>query len=57
MKVWKCAVCGFIYDEAKGAPEEGILSGTRWKDVPVSWVCPDYGAGKPVFDMVEILNK
>jgi rubredoxin len=54
MKVWECAVCGFIYDEAKGIPEEGIPPGTRWEDVPDSWVCPDCGAGKSVFDMIEI---
>jgi len=54
MRVWECAVCGFIYDEALGIPEEGIPPGTRWEDVPDSWICPDCGAGKAVFDMVEI---
>ncbi len=54
MKVWECAVCGFIYDEAQGIPEEGIPAGTRWEDVPDTWICPDCGAGKSVFDMVEI---
>ncbi len=24
MKTWICIVCGLIYDEAKGWPEEGI---------------------------------
>lgn len=24
MKKWQCVVCGYIYDEALGAPEEGI---------------------------------
>ncbi|MEE3209761.1 MAG: rubredoxin, partial [Pseudomonadota bacterium] len=24
MKKWQCVVCGWIYDEAEGAPEEGI---------------------------------
>ncbi|MCR7117862.1 rubredoxin, partial [Pseudomonas aeruginosa] len=23
MKKWQCVVCGLIYDEAKGWPEEG----------------------------------
>ena len=27
MKKWECVVCGFIYDEAEGLPEEGILPG------------------------------
>ncbi|MCR7648156.1 rubredoxin, partial [Pseudomonas aeruginosa] len=24
MRKWQCVVCGFIYDEALGLPEEGI---------------------------------
>ncbi|MCR8307797.1 rubredoxin, partial [Pseudomonas aeruginosa] len=27
MKKWQCVVCGLIYDEAKGWPEEGIEAG------------------------------
>ena len=54
MKVWECAVCGFIYDEAQGIPEEGIPPGTRWEDIPDSWVCPDCGVGKSVFELIEI---
>jgi rubredoxin len=44
MAVW---VCGFIsYDEAQGLPEAGIAPGTRWADIPDTWVCPDCGAPK-----------
>ncbi|NND61097.1 MAG: rubredoxin, partial [Gammaproteobacteria bacterium] len=25
-----------------------------WDDVPLSWRCPDCGAGKEDFDMVEV---
>lgn len=53
MKKWQCIVCGFIYDEAKGLPEGGIVPGTRWKDIPNTWVCPDCGAAKSDFEMVE----
>ena len=24
MKTWECLVCGFVYDEAEGWPDEGI---------------------------------
>ena len=34
MKVWQCVVCGFIYDEKAGMPEEGIKPGTAWADIP-----------------------
>lgn len=54
MKTWICVVCGLIYDEAKGWPEEGIPAGTAWCDVPEDWVCPDCGVGKADFDMQEI---
>lgn len=53
MKQWICSVCGYIYDEAQGDPEHGIPAGTRWEDVPETWTCPDCGAGKRDFDMVE----
>ena len=54
MKKWKCGVCGFIYDEAIGWPDEGISPGTRWQDIPEDWNCPDCGAIKSDFEMTEI---
>ena len=48
---WECMQCGWIYDEAKGAPEEGLAPGTRWSEVPESWTCPDCGARKSQFEM------
>jgi rubredoxin len=54
MKKWHCEVCGFIYDEALGIPEDGIVPGTRWEDVPDDWTCPDCGAPKSDFRMVEL---
>lgn len=54
LKKWQCVVCGFIYDEAEGWPEDGIEPGTRWEDVPEDWTCPDCGVGKEDFEMVEI---
>ena len=54
MKSYQCIVCGFIYEEAKGLPEDGIAAGTRWEDIPADWACPDCGVAKADFDMVEI---
>jgi rubredoxin len=53
-KTWHCVLCGFVYDEAAGMPDEGVAPGTRWQDVPESWSCPDCFAGKQDFDMVEV---
>jgi len=54
MKKWQCVVCGLIYDEAEGGPDDGIAAGTAWEDVPEDWECPDCGVGKEDFEMVEI---
>jgi len=53
-KTWMCLICGFIYDEAAGLPEEGLAPGTRWEDVPINWTCPECGARKDDFEMVEV---
>jgi rubredoxin len=54
MKTYMCLICGYIYSEAEGDVEAGIAPGTRWDDVPLSWRCPDCGAGKEDFEMVEV---
>jgi rubredoxin len=53
-KTWMCLICGFLYDEAAGLPDEGIAPGTRWEDVPMNWTCPECGARKEDFEMVEV---
>ncbi|WP_440534616.1 rubredoxin [Variovorax sp. YR566] len=53
-KSWLCVLCGFVYNEQDGLPQEGIAPGTRWEDVPEGWVCPECGAGKSDFEMTEI---
>ena len=53
-KEYMCVVCGFVYHEAEGLPEEGFPAGTRWEDIPENWVCPECGAGKEDFEMVEV---
>ncbi|WP_233833562.1 rubredoxin [Paraburkholderia sp. ZP32-5] len=52
-KQWVCVICGWIYDEAAGLPEEGIAAGTRWADVPADWRCPLCDVGKDEFALVE----
>lgn len=54
MKSYMCVICGFVYNEADGLPDEGIEPGTKWEDIPPNWVCPDCGARKEDFEMVEI---
>ena len=54
MRKWQCIVCGFVYDEAEGIPEDAIAPGTRWEDVPEAWECPECGVRKSDFEMVLI---
>ena len=49
MKKYVCNLCGWVYDEAEGAPEMGIAPGTKWEDVDDSFACPLCGAGKEDF--------
>jgi len=53
MKKYKCLLCGYIYDPAVGDPDNGVEAGTAFEDLPDDWVCPDCGANKGEFDLVE----
>ena len=53
-KTYECIVCGWIYYEEHGVPEDGIEPGTKWEDVRDDWYCPECGVGKEDFDMIEI---
>jgi rubredoxin-NAD+ reductase len=53
MSRWECIVCGLIYDEKEGWPDDGIAPGTKWEDVPEDWLCPDCGVGKEDFELLE----
>lgn len=48
-----CTSCGYIYDPAKGDPDNGIDAGTEFKDLPEDWVCPVCGVGKDMFEEKE----
>jgi rubredoxin len=49
-----CLICGWLYDEAQGAPEHGLTPGTPWEQVSMDWVCPHCGARKEDFEMIQI---
>lgn len=48
-----CLICGYIYDEAIGCPEDNIPVGTKWEDIPADWMCPECGARKEDFELIE----
>ncbi|MBN1363303.1 MAG: rubredoxin [Syntrophaceae bacterium] len=47
---YTCSVCGYVYDEALGDPDNGIAPGTKFDDLPDSWTCPVCGADKAKFE-------
>ena len=50
MKKYVCTVCGYVYDEAAGDPDNCIDPGTKFEDLPDDWACPLCGVGKDDFE-------
>ncbi|MEA1871061.1 MAG: rubredoxin [Candidatus Bipolaricaulota bacterium] len=50
MEKWTCTVCGYVYDPAIGDPDNGIEAGTAFENLPDTWVCPECGVGKELFE-------
>ncbi len=53
MARWECIVCGWVYDEAKGWPDDDIAPGTTWDRVPADFLCPECGAPKEDFMCID----
>jgi rubredoxin/flavin reductase (DIM6/NTAB) family NADH-FMN oxidoreductase RutF len=53
MKNYVCNVCGYVYEPAKGDPDNGVAPGTAFEALPDDWVCPVCGAGKEDFSPQE----
>lgn len=47
--VYVCDACGWIYDEDAGCPEMDITPGTKFEDLPDTFVCPVCGVDKSLF--------
>ena len=54
MEKYRCTLCGYIYDPAKGDPKKnGIAAGTPFDQLPGDWCCPVCGATKEHFSVME----
>ena len=51
-KSWRCLICGYVYEPAKGDPDRGIEPGTAFENLPSDWTCPICGALKEQFEEV-----
>lgn len=52
MDKYRCTVCSYIYDPAKGDPDGGIPPGTAFENLPDTWVCPECGVDKSLFEKI-----
>ncbi|MFI3319976.1 MAG: rubredoxin [Rikenellaceae bacterium] len=53
MKKYRCTVCNYIYDPAKGDPDNGVEPNTSYDDLPEGWICPVCGERKFAFEEVK----
>jgi len=53
MDKYVCTICGYVYDPELGDPDNDVVAGTKWEDVPEDWECPVCGASKDDFEKQE----
>ena len=53
MEKYRCTVCGYVYKEEEGDPDNDVAAGTKFKDIQDDWVCPICGAPKSEFEKIE----
>jgi rubredoxin len=53
MTRYECQICGYIYDPEKGDPDNGVLPGTSFDNLPPGWVCPVCGSLPDQFSPVK----
>ena len=52
-KKYRCTLCGYIYDPAKGDSKNGIAVGTSFEQLPEDCCCPVCGATKEHFSVMK----
>lgn len=50
--MYRCKVCGHIYDENMGDPDHGIPPGTPFEEIPDTWRCPVCQVTKEYFEKI-----
>ena len=53
MEKYRCTVCGYVYNEEEGDPDNDVAAGTKFEDIQDDWVCPVCGAPKSEFEKIE----
>ena len=50
--MYRCKICGYIYNPEEGDPDNGIAPGKLFDDLPDNWRYPICGAGKEEFEEI-----
>ena len=50
---YECTQCKYIYNPKFGNEKAGIAKGTKFNELPETWVCPVCGEGKDMFQIHE----
>ena len=53
MDKYICSVCGYVYEPDKGDPDNAVVPGTSFEDIPDEWLCPLCGADKTLFEKTD----
>lgn len=53
MAKYVCELCGYVYDEEAGDPDNDIDPGTLWDELDDDFVCPVCGEAKEDFEELE----
>jgi flavin reductase (DIM6/NTAB) family NADH-FMN oxidoreductase RutF/rubredoxin len=54
LDLYKCSVCGYIYNPKDGDLLGDIAEGTNFSDLPHNWQCPICGVDKSFFNKIEV---
>jgi len=46
-------MCPYVYDPQIGDLGNGVAPGTAFEDLPDDWVCPECGAAKEFFEIID----
>jgi len=50
--MYKCSICGYLYNPEDGDPAHGIDPNTHFEEIPDTWVCPICGVTKEHFEKI-----
>jgi rubredoxin len=53
MAMWRCTICGYIYDPETGNSNQNVEPGTPFEELPPAWVCPICGVPREEFEEIE----